>query len=404
MNISTPLWGPIFPSESADNSPVDSMPLANKSTGFSASENEANLSTISTSGDTYLWSFKMYWMIATPVTLATILAPFIAGSVLRYMNQRVYDNRAYFRLGLTMSALAAISVMDEFAPVLPYFIIFGVAYGLLALIMLVRTSINGRNEWIWAGFAITFAAAVAMDELVDAFDGVGITGFLPLIYLFLIWFRSEISEVLWRWLSMLNSFVGRSPLPERLRMGLSWESKIVVLCVYYAIAVPIYIGVPLYGTLCIFSIPLGVLAINRMISSFSNGIGRLFWSTYAILYSLSLSIDVSFLFISQCWAEDYWGELDSWCNGSPSPVFGFTCFAPVTYMFIGWISSGNSTHTVTIREQLAQFWQRRPGLQRRSTHEMERGDQSTDTVALEQIRGHTTASSERGDLETIETT
>ena len=43
----------------------------------------------------YLWSFKMYWVITAPVTLVTILLPLIAGHIFRSITQFCYENRTY---------------------------------------------------------------------------------------------------------------------------------------------------------------------------------------------------------------------------------------------------------------------------------------------------------------------
>ena len=284
MNINEPLWGPVIPSSMTQIDQPNSSDTGLNSTSFTDNQTEAIVSAISSSSSTYLWSFKMYWLIAAPVVLATVLLPLIAGSTLRYMSKIIYDNRAYSRLLLTILALMVIVTIDQFVPVEQYLFIFGISYGLIALTMLMWSSHSGRNQWIWAGFSVTFAAAVAMDELVDAFDNVGITGYLPLGYLILLWFRSELRDFLVPKLRWLDRHSGIISWAKRTSKTQTKVCQAGVICVYYVVTLFIYFVVPYPGTLCIFSIPLGVLAINRVLSSFSTKTNRLYWSAYTFFF------------------------------------------------------------------------------------------------------------------------
>ena len=149
------------------------------------------VSAISSSGG-YLWSFKIYWIIAAPVTFATILLPLIAGPTMRYVVKLSYNNRTYSRIGLSYGGMVGEIYLAIKLSANVRIIIFGVAYGLLAFGMLSWALVPGRNQLAWAAFATVYAYSLMLDALVIAFERVPATGLVPLIFLIPTLFRSEI--------------------------------------------------------------------------------------------------------------------------------------------------------------------------------------------------------------------
>ncbi|KAL9629740.1 MAG: hypothetical protein Q9204_005102, partial [Flavoplaca sp. TL-2023a] len=180
MNIQDPLWGPIIPGGTLPGTSENLTARANTTkalndtaqanvTGMALNQTDVLVSAISSSGG-YLWSFKIYWIIATPVTFATILLPLIAGPTARYIVKFSYHNRAYSRIGLSLLGIVGEIIAAITLPPNVYIIIFGVAYGILAFGMLSWASVPGRNQLAWAAFAMVYAYSILLDLFVIAFD------------------------------------------------------------------------------------------------------------------------------------------------------------------------------------------------------------------------------------------
>ncbi|KAL9634636.1 MAG: hypothetical protein Q9204_002918, partial [Flavoplaca sp. TL-2023a] len=206
MNIKDPLWGPIIPgglipgiSENVTNWANTTKALNHTTqtnvTGMALNQTDVLVSAISSSGG-YLWSFKIYWIIATPVTFATTLLPLIAGPTARYIVKFSYHNRAYSRIGLSLLGIVGEIISAITLPPTVYIIIFGVAYGILAIGMLSWASVPGRNQLAWAAFAMVYAYSLMLDVGIIEFDAIPVTGLVPLLFLILTLFRSEILRLL----------------------------------------------------------------------------------------------------------------------------------------------------------------------------------------------------------------
>ena len=195
MNTKDPIWGPIIPKAVEYKFPENSSALENSTTAIARNQTDAITSAISTSGG-YLWSFKIYWIIAAPVTFVTILLPLIAGPTARYVVKFSYHNRAYSRIILSLLGVAGEIIMAIFVPSLVYLIIFGLAYGVLALTMLLWASASGQNSLLWASFAAIYAYSLLLDIYVDLLEHVPVTGFIPLIFLIIVLFQSDIRRLL----------------------------------------------------------------------------------------------------------------------------------------------------------------------------------------------------------------
>ncbi|KAL9036421.1 MAG: hypothetical protein Q9180_004312 [Flavoplaca navasiana] len=202
MNIKDPLWGPIIPGGLLPGTSGNVTARANTTkalnhtaqanvTGMALNQTDVLVSAISSSGG-YLWSFKIYWIIAAPVTFATILLPLIAGPTARYIVKFSDHNRAYSRFALSLLGSVGEIISAIIFPPTLFIIIFCVAYGILAFGMLSWASVPGRSQLAWAAFAMVYAYSLMLDAIVFAFDKAPVTALVPLLFLNLTLFRSEI--------------------------------------------------------------------------------------------------------------------------------------------------------------------------------------------------------------------
>ncbi|KAL8920429.1 MAG: hypothetical protein Q9172_004501 [Xanthocarpia lactea] len=191
MNIKDPIWGPIIPQGFEPELSDNSSALDNSTTAIARNQTKAITSAISTSGG-YLWSFKIYWIIAAPITFVTILLPLIAGPTARNIVQFSYHNRAYSRIILILLGVAGEIILAILLPSVLCPIVFGCAYGALAILMLFWTSVSGQNSLLWASYAAINAYSLMLDLYVDELEGVPVTGITPLIFLIIVLFRSDI--------------------------------------------------------------------------------------------------------------------------------------------------------------------------------------------------------------------
>lgn len=224
-------------------------------------------------------------MITTPVTLTTILLPLIAGPTIRYIVRFSYQNRAYARTILIILGLAGEILMAVMIPGFPHIIIFGTSYGGMALVMLVRASWIARNQRLWGTFSAVVAYSILSHFIVGA---IGINGIVPLVYLVLAVYRSEITR------HLLSNQIGLLLKKKLARIkGLEWIQR----AFYYTVAWLISFRTSLYwdwraSILLVFSVPLGVLAINRLIRSSVTRENRGWWYFYTILYGSSLVLSI----------------------------------------------------------------------------------------------------------------
>ena len=338
MNLSDPIWGPIIPAAPSSDSPRNSTSNTTNSTGFSQNQTNAIIGEIASSG-AYLWSLKLYWIISAPVTLATILLPLVAGPIFRSTVRAFYRNRTYLRPLVAIIILGGFTYIDVAVEGDAYTLGFGITLSAVALYMLYRASRSGKNQVIWCGYSITFAASFTIDQLVNP-GPFGISGYVSLGYLLVAWLRPEIRKPLQfitshyvqlrdKWLNFIHTKINR------------WTWQVVVIIIYYGFASLVYKFMSPYGRLAIFSIPLGVLSINRSIRSFFAQKHVYHWRLYTFIFLLSLTLDLA------------------------TPVHGFTCFLPMSYLFVFYIYHD---HVLFFRKQLQrlrqscpQFWTTRAG-------------------------------------------
>ncbi len=307
MNISGPIWGSLIPDATTSNNQTNAVAGSNGSLSFSDNQTDAIVGAISSSGS-YLWSFKMYWVITAPVTLATILLPLIAGHIFRSITQFCYGNRTYALTISVILLLAGIIVMSVFIPAYIYLLAFGITFGMLALIATVYAAWTGRYQWLSAGFSMVFAASFAMDRyVVTSFP---ITGVVPLVYLILFYFRVEIKDFLGPKLERCRLHITKLVHPPRRH---SWIWQAVIVCMYYTSAVSLAWWLPI-PSLFIVGTPLGLLGVNRFIYSFANPRPEYkhCWTVYTFVYLASLLLG--------CY-------VDALC----------LALVPMTYLFAVWL-------------------------------------------------------------------
>ena len=274
MNLSGPIWGSLIPDATTNTNQTNTIAGSNGSLSLSNNQTDAIVGAIASSGS-YLWSFKMYWVITAPVTLGTILLPLIAGHIVRSISHFGYKNEANM---IILSAILTVGFNYLFFRILPiigYFVMVRIFVGGGALIAAVYSAWNGRYQWLSAGLSTVLAAAVAMDWYVDTVFPM--TGVVPSIYIALLYIRVKIED-----------FLGPRLITCRLYMihplrSHSWIWQAVIVCIYYTSAVSLSYWQQ-FPSIFVIGTPLGLLGLNRIVYSFANP--RLKYKTYRIVYLL----------------------------------------------------------------------------------------------------------------------
>lgn len=326
MNIADPIWGSIVPAVSNGSDEANSTPRPGSSTAKLEDQTQAIVSAISSSGS-YLWSFKMYWMITTPVTFTTILLPLIAGPTIRTVTRTSYNNRAYARPMLIVLGLVGEIALATLIPGLPYVVIVGTVYGVLAAVMLFWSSHTGRNQRLWAVFSAFVSYPLVYDANIELFGsrifGFGLTGVLPLAYLVFTVYRLEIRRHL----------VPKFPTPLRTSVETTvrvWHRfnpttrRWMVRACYYGLA---WCMLSMTGIWTDFIIFFGIYGVNRLIRSSKSGEYLIWWLLYAGVYCLSISLGY--------WIEEL-----------------LTAFLPALYLCVFWIYLDHQAFVISIIRRL----------------------------------------------------
>jgi len=97
--------------------------------------------------------------------------------------------------------LASTIVLDVYIPPLPFDIVFGAPQVLYALYRLVQALYRGSQKKRWTGYATLLATCIVTDfevpgaqntkKFIHYGQNVGLTAFLPPLYLFVIWMQTE---------------------------------------------------------------------------------------------------------------------------------------------------------------------------------------------------------------------
>ena len=319
MNLRNPLWGPVIPNSTSSASLPSSTPSSTSSTGLSQDQMNAIIAETAASSP-YLWDFKLFWIIAGIMALATILLPLIGGPILRWTVKTFHRNRIYSRPLSALLLLGAYAAMDYFTPATPYWYIFGISFGSVAVYTMVRASCTGIDEYIWCAYSIIFAASFTMDEIVGPLGNVGLCGYMSLTYLILVWLRPEVEQCVGHRLAQLRRLAQllKQYLPTSLSGSL--PRKVIAIILYYGLAVLLYFYLSKIGSLCFFSIPHFVFSTNRVIRNVCDRESRKFfpyWLIYAGIFWLSFIVTYKF------------------------PVYALTSFLPMAYLFSFWVFLGH---------------------------------------------------------------
>ena len=299
--------------------------------------NDAVVNAINGSGP-HLWNFKSYWYITVPLTIATIVLPVVAGAIFRTVLIAFKRYNSYLRWSLPLLCLGAVVVMifkiDEFI----FLFIFGVPLGIVAFGMLIRVSRTGNQEILWCTFAALVPYSVFIDITV-AFTG--ITAYLPLVYLFIVWLRQDIRTFLkfrFRYSRTLRSYFSPVALLLQRVRGFFDRHRIlegfVFAGIYVGIVVPIVLFRSWLTCMITFAIPLGILAINRLLRSQEKR-ERLVWLIYTGLYVVSVLLDVGYFAVPN--TVEY-TTMDYDYRGKPRHEhrrpYRFLAWVPVTWVAI----------------------------------------------------------------------
>ena len=292
------------------------------------------------SSSPYLWDFKLYWIIVGPTTLATILLPLIAGPVLRWTLKTFHRNRIYLRPLVALLCIGALIALDWFVSPTVYLYLFGISFGSVAAYTLIRASYTGRDQLIWCGYSVTFAASFTMDNLIASLGNVGICGYMSITYLILVFLRPEIEEIVGpRLAQLLQKVMRHSPTMQRetldkirtLKSNLLFREGIAII-LYYGFAVLIFLKLSMWYSLCLFTIPHLVFSTNRLIRSVCTRKLLPHWLLYVIIFWLSFAVDYD----------------------APT-VYGLTCFFPMGYLFCLWIFLDHKPFFYKQQQRLSRF-------------------------------------------------
>ena len=339
MNLRNPLWGPVIPNSTSSASLPSSTPDSTSSMGLSQDQNTIIAEIASSSP--YLWDFRLFWIIAGLMTLATILLPVIGGPIFRWTVKTFHRNMVYLRPLIALLLLGALAALDYFIPTTPYWYVFGFSFGSVAGCTLIYASYTGKDQLIWCGYSIIFAASFTMDELVDFLGpDVGLCGYWSLTYLILVWMRREVKELVTHRLAQLLQRVIRH-LPTTLCKALGKlrallpdlrVRKVMAFLLYYGLAVLLYFLLSNIGSLCFFGIPHGVLSINRLIRSACTREYFPYWLIYAGIVWLSFIVTYKF------------------------PVYALTSFLPMAYLFPFWVFLDHKRFFYRQQQRLSRFF------------------------------------------------
>jgi hypothetical protein len=179
----------------ADASPADSLPLSQNQT-------DALIAAISTSGP-HLFTFPTFLIVAFTVTFMTIILPLIAGNIFRIVLQSVDHYKGHWRVLVSALSIATIVLTRIFIPPdfqIIYILIFGVPQGIFAVTILHKTAYS-RKRWIaYAGILSTSIAydTASFSDRYTSETGwfFGLTGILPLLYLFVLGAATNIAVLM----------------------------------------------------------------------------------------------------------------------------------------------------------------------------------------------------------------
>jgi hypothetical protein len=177
-----------------------SYPTVTVDTGFSQSQTDEIVAAVARAASgNYLWTFKSFWYIAVIVTALTIIVPLVAGGKFRVLLRFSYNYQHYWHFAVLVIILAVPIVLDLFIPPLVFTLIFALPQWLFCLWQLLKAHFTRKQRKRWTVYATLLIFCVGIDLLpqntmrvaqVTYFGyNIGITGFLPPLYLFIFWIQ-----------------------------------------------------------------------------------------------------------------------------------------------------------------------------------------------------------------------
>lgn len=337
MNVSDPLWKTKHkaPASGATSTPtqVDKFitiynslalhrswkfsPIANDSStdglGLSQSQTNALIAAISTSGP-HLFTFPTFLIVAFTVTFMTIILPLIAGTIFRILLQSVDHYKGHWRTLVLILTIATIVLTRKFIPFdlqYIYIFIFGFPQGTFALFILYRTEC-GQKRWIaYAGIlsaSIVYDAVSFQDgsyEAVSLRDGhtfnaplfLGLTGILPLLYLFIMGLAADITVFM-----RTQSPYWKNKLNFNIPSAFTTHQKEwiwVLAAIWIGFKVGLYFAVKLAQEILFlyiagYSVVLGCYSIERFVASRRANEGLNKWAFYLVTVGCSTFLDTFF--------------------------------------------------------------------------------------------------------------
>ncbi len=212
MNLDPVLWNQPKHSNSSSNSsstptaapsvPAVSNLQARQATTnlslMSQNQTDALITAIKSSG-TYQWTFKSYWYLTVPITVATILIPIFVGQIIRIITQFSYRRPEIWRFTVLFFILICMIMIDFF--VLGesliygrYYLIFGIGYCVPGLLLVLRSFYKKTHRITWIVFLV-LSVVVTFVPVNNAAVLIILT-YLPFWYIFFFWFRSEVKAYL----------------------------------------------------------------------------------------------------------------------------------------------------------------------------------------------------------------
>jgi hypothetical protein len=213
MNISDPLWNmPGSDSASSHNDTAlqsttkfllnrNLLKLVNETTPGSSNSSleltifknqlDAIIAAITTSGP-HLFRLETFLILVCTTIISTIVLPLLAGAIFRMTLQSIYRYKSHWRVSVLVLGIAAIITARIFVGRWIYVIIFAVLQGLLGCwkLSIAYKSIKDIKRWV--AYAAILSMSVATDMASEE-SFPGLTGILPLMYLSVLGFVSDIT-------------------------------------------------------------------------------------------------------------------------------------------------------------------------------------------------------------------
>lgn len=171
----------------ADLSPIDTLDLSQNQT-------DALITAISTAGP-HLFTFQTFLIVAFTLTIMTIILPLVAGNIFRFLLQSVDHYKGHWRVLVFIFSIATIVLTRVFIPyrgLWIYIVIFGVPQAMFACFILYKMKFQSKRWILYAGILAT-SEAYDCTSFLDGYRFLGLTGILPLSYIFVVGAAADIA-------------------------------------------------------------------------------------------------------------------------------------------------------------------------------------------------------------------